>query len=239
MAESGRKRAVGYVRVSTAFQADEGISLEAQEARIRAWCLGQGHDLGPDDIHVDAGLSGGRADNRPALRRALDAVCERRGVLVVYSLSRLARSVRDTLQIAERLDKAGADLASLSESIDTTSAAGRMLFRMLAVLAEFEKDLVAERTRGALQHKRAKGERVGGIPYGKRLAEDGRTLEVDAEERVVLEEMRAMRAGGLGLRAIARALNDRGIRAKGGGAWTHPAVTKILAAPNLPTKEAS
>src|SRR4051794_2919472 len=111
---------IGYVRVSTEDQATEGVSLDAQRARIESWCALHGATL--RDVHVDAGLSGKRADNRPALRAALDSVCAAKGVLVVYSLSRLARSTKDTLTIAERLERAGADLVSLSEKIDTTSA---------------------------------------------------------------------------------------------------------------------
>src|SRR4051812_9422716 len=116
--------AVGYCRVSTEDQAVEGVSLEAQAARIRAWCAANGVELAGS--YTDAGLSGKRADNRVALQMALEVVCQARGVLVVYSLSRLARSTRDTLAIADRLERAGADLVSLSEKIDTTSAAGKM-----------------------------------------------------------------------------------------------------------------
>ena len=136
------QRAIGYVRVSTAGQAADGVSMDAQKGRIRAWCDANGYAL--TDTFTDAGISGKRADNRPGLRRALDAACKCRAALVVYSLSRLARSTRDAIEIAERLDKAGADLVSLTERIDTTTAAGKMVFRMLAVLAEFERDLVSE-----------------------------------------------------------------------------------------------
>ena len=127
------KPAIGYARVSTGSQATDGVSLDAQQGRIRAWCEANGHDLAP--VEVDAGLKGGRADNRPALQQAIDTACKTGGVLVVYSLSRLARSTRDTLEIAERLDRSGADLVSLTEKIDTTSAACRLVVRMLAVLA--------------------------------------------------------------------------------------------------------
>ena len=141
-------KAIGYVRVSTEGQAVDGVTLEAQESKIRAWCMVNDYDL--LGVHVDAGLSGSRADNRPALRDALNA-CEKGCALVVYSLSRLARSTRDTLDIADRLAASGADLVSLSERIDTTTAAGKMVFRMLAVLAEFERDIISERTKTAMQ----------------------------------------------------------------------------------------
>jgi DNA invertase Pin-like site-specific DNA recombinase len=87
--------------------------------------------------------------------------------LVFYSLSRLARSTKDAIAISERLSRAGADLVSLSEKIDTTSAAGKMIFRLLAVLAEFERDLISERTKAALSVKREKRERISA---GFRLA---------------------------------------------------------------------
>src|SRR6266540_4221445 len=149
--------AFGYTRVSSEGQATEGVSLDAQRARIAAWCAANDAEL--IDTFVDAGISGGRADNRPGLQRALDAVCRGKGhVLVVYSLSRMARSTKDTISISEHLHKSGANLVSLSEKIDTTSAAGKMVFRLLAVLAEFERDLASERTKLAAAYKRARGE---------------------------------------------------------------------------------
>ena len=220
---------VGYVRVSTPDQAAEGVSLAAQTARITAWCAASGATLDPADVFADAGVSGKRADNRPGLRDALDAVCLRGGVLVVYSLSRLARSTRDTIAIAERLAAAGADLVSLTEKIDTTSASGKMIFRLMAVLAEFERDLVAERTRGALAHKRSRGERIGQVPYGRRLAGDGRTLETDAAELIVMADIRRWRAEGRSLRAIADELTRLGVPTKNGGtSWARSTVAHLL-----------
>src|SRR5690348_16798834 len=108
--------AVGYARVSTDMQASDGVSLDAQKAKIRAWCEANGYTLA--GLHVDAGLSGCRSDNRPGLQEALAAACKRKAALVVYSLSRLARSTKDAIAISERLAKNGADLVSLSERID-------------------------------------------------------------------------------------------------------------------------
>lgn len=219
-------KAIGYVRVSTEGQAADGVSLDAQRARIAAWCTANGYELA--GLHVDAGLSGKRADNRPGLLAALADV-SRGGALVVYSLSRLARSTRDAISIAERLDKAGADLVSLTERIDTTTAAGKMVFRMLAVLAEFERDLVSERTAAALSHKAKLGERVGEVPFGFTLAADGSTLTADDAEQAVIRDIRALRADGWTYRAIAAELTRRGILTKKGKAtWTHQSVASIL-----------
>ncbi len=224
--KSATKSAVGYVRVSTERQASEGVSLDAQEARIRAWAVAQGLDVAA--VHVDAGLSGGKAANRPGLQAALADACKRRAPLVVYSLSRMARSTKDALAIAERLDRAGADLVSLSESIDTTSAAGKMVFRMLAVLAEFERDLVSERTTSALAFKRRQGERISGkIPYGYRL-EAGQLVAVD-EEQTAIRLMIELREAGLSLRAIGEELERRQIRRQNGAhVWPSNVVLMIL-----------
>ncbi len=201
-----------YIRVSTTLQASEGVSLEAQEARARAWATANGYAI--RGVHVDAGISGKRADNRPALQEALATVCREQGALVVYSLSRMARSVRDTLSIADRLSKAGADLVSLSESIDTTTAAGKLLFRMLAVLAEFERDVVSERTSMALSHKRDQGRRISGrAPLGFRF-EDGRVVP-DKAEGAVLARVRLMRRR-LSMARVVAILNAEGVQLRGG-----------------------
>jgi site-specific DNA recombinase len=218
------KQVVAYVRVSTERQASEGISLDAQRARIEAWCAMTGANLAA--VHTDAGLSGSKASNRPALQEALTQVCRIHGILVVYSLSRLARSTKNAIEIAEKLEKAGADLVSLTEQIDTTSAAGKMIFRILAVLSEFESDLVSERTAAALAHLKKSGKRYSGtVPYGLSLRGD-RLVPVKEEQEIVILIHR-LRKRGLSLRKISRRLASRGIRTKRGGAQWSP---KVLAA---------
>ena len=219
-------KAIGYARVSTEGQAVDGVSLEAQQARIRAWCEANGYTL--IGLHVDAGLSGCRADNRPALQASITEACKHRAALVVYSLSRLARSTKDAIAISERLAKSGADLVSLSERIDTTTAAGKMVFRMLAVLAEFERDQIAERTKGALAHMRQQGKRIGKIPYGYDLAEDGTSLIPNPQEQEGLKLIERLRASGLGRRRIAALLTAKRIQTKTGANWSPQAVGRIL-----------
>jgi site-specific DNA recombinase len=207
-----------YLRVSTAGQAAEGVSLEAQEARARKWAEANGYTV--TGLHCDAGISGKRAENRPGLQAALAEVCRTKGALIVYSLSRLARSTKDAIAIAERLEKAGADLVSLSEKIDTTSAAGKMIFRMLAVLAEFERDLISERTKGALAHMASQGRRVGEIPYGRRLADDGLHLLEDRAEQGILRAIRDLKKRGSTWAQVAEEMNRRRLVTKKGRPWT-------------------
>lgn len=220
--------AIGYIRVSTEGQAVDGVSLDAQRAKIAAWCELNDYTLAT--VHVDAGISGKSADNRPGLQAAL-ADCRKGSALVVYSLSRLARSTRDTLEVSDRLSKAGADLVSLSEKIDTTSAAGKMVFRMLAVLAEFERDQISERTATAtaMQFKKGKGERVGAVPYGFNLAADGVALVANAAEQAVIQQARELKASGLSLRAVAVELNKRGFNARNGKPFQAVQIQRMVA----------
>lgn len=224
---TNEKTAIAYIRVSTEEQAAEGVSIEAQREKLVAWCTVNEHEL--VEVYIDAGLSGGRADNRPELQRALDHVTRIGGALVVYRLSRLARSTRDTLAIADRLDRAGADLVSLSEKIDTSTAAGKMVFRMLAVLAEFERDLICEQTCSALAYKRNKGERIGKTPFGYDLDDDGVHLVENDLEQGIIREITILRSDGYSLRAIAAELDRRGVMTKEQKpTWTHTAVKRIL-----------
>jgi len=222
-------KATIYCRVSTAEQADEGVSLDAQQSKAESWCDLNGYAV--QSVNVDAGLSGRRADNRPELQAAI-ASLQSGDALVVYSLSRLARSTRDAITIAEQIEKRGADLVSISEKIDTTTAAGKMVFRMLAVLAEFESDQIAERTSLAMQHKRSKGEFTGGkrAPYGYTIAEDGITLVPVESEQAVIEQVRQARANGLSLRAISADLQQAGILTRDGKPFAAQQVSRIAKA---------
>lgn len=216
--------ACGYTRVSTVGQAEEGVSLDAQAQRIGEWCASHGYELAK--METDAGLSGGRADNRPALQRALEAVCKARGVLVVYSLSRLARSTRDALDIMERLKHSGANLVSLSESIDTTTAMGTFVFTVFAALAKLERDLISERTKMAMAHKKGKGEYIGGAaPYGWRVK--GGELVEDADEQRVVRLIREMSGRMKGPAMIARQLNSALMPCRG-SAWHAKTVSRVL-----------
>jgi DNA invertase Pin-like site-specific DNA recombinase len=141
----------------------------------------------------------------PAARRAL--------LSSIASLDWRGAS-RTPTAIAGRLDRAGAGLVLLTESVDTTTAAGRMFFGMLAVLAAFERDLTGERTAAALAHKRAEGRRVSGMaPLGRRF--EGGKVVPNEGELAVLARIRELRASGLSLRAIAATLNAEGVPARG------------------------
>lgn len=199
-------KAFGYCRVSTTEQQDEGVSLLHQQERIGAWAKANGHELA--GIYVEA-RSGGRADNRPEFKRAMGVACREGGILVVYSLSRFSRSVR--------------------ESLDTANAVGKMFFRLMSVLAEFERDQLRERTTNAMSHLRQQNRRISNkIPLGYDLAADGSTLVPNEREQAVISTIVARRSGGMTLWAVARSMEAEGIPTKMGGKWSPNTVLAIL-----------
>src|SRR5438270_7433217 len=138
---------IGYARVSTNDQ-----ETVTQVAALKA--------AGCERIYREK-ASGGRWD-RPELHRLLDQL--RKGdVLVVWKLDRLSRSLRDVLTIMERLGEAEAGFRSLTEAIDTTTPAGRMMMQMVGAFAEFERSMLRERTKAGLDAARQEG-RIGGRP---------------------------------------------------------------------------
>src|SRR5277367_71110 len=177
-------KAIGYVRVSTDRQAELGISLEAQEAKIRAMATVQGADL--VEVIVDGGESA-KSLNRPGLQRLLDRVnAGKIEAVIVAKLDRLTRSVKDLCGLLELFEKRKVALISVAESLDTGSAAGRLVITIMGAVSQWEREAIGERTRDALRHKRGQGQRVGNIAFGSRLASDGEHLEVAPGEQAAL-----------------------------------------------------
>lgn len=223
-------RAIAYVRVSTDEQATTGVSLAAQEAKLRAYC-----DLYEIDlvrVEVDAGASA-KSLNRPALQRALSSL--KRGeadAILVAKLDRLTRSVRDLADLLDGYFRDGRRaLLSVAEQIDTRSAAGRLVLNVMTSVAEWEREAIGERTSVAKQHLASQGRFLGGAtPYGYHLADDGETLAPVEREQAVVSQARTLRAAGLALRAVAATLADRGHLARNGRPFAAEQINRMLAA---------
>jgi site-specific DNA recombinase len=217
---------VGYVRVSTEGQADRGVSLDAQAEKIRA--MATVHDVELIDIIVDGGESG-KSLSRPGIERLLGMVDRREiSVVIIAKLDRLTRSVRDLGELLERFQRSGVALVSVGESLDTGSAAGRLVLNVMASVSQWEREAIGERTRDALRHKRAQGLRAGNVPFGYSLAEDGQTLVPRDEEQQVLARLRQLGDQGLSQRQIAARLNALGLRTRRGSEWRHQYVANLL-----------
>src|SRR5438874_2907928 len=187
-------KTIGYARVSTDKQADRGVSLEAQAEKIRAMAVVHNAEL--IDIIVDGGESA-KSLNRPGMARLLALVDSGEvQAVIVGKLDRLTRSVNDLCTLLERFERRGVALVSVAESLDTGSAAGRLVLNIMTAVSQWEREAIGERTRDAMSHKRSQGQRVGNIPYGCRLAADRVHLEDDPDEQAVLAEIQQLRGQG-------------------------------------------
>lgn len=217
---------VGYVRVSTERQAERGISLEAQAEKIRAMALVQSVEL--SEMIIESGESA-KSLNRPGMAKLLALVdAGKIKAVIVAKLDRLTRSVKDLCELLERFERRGVALVSVAESLDTGSAAGRLVLNIMAAVSQWEREAIGERTRDALSHKRSQGERVGNIAFGFRLAADGQHLEPDPAEQAASAEIQRLRRDGATLRGIAAALNHRCFRTRRGTPWRLESVARVL-----------
>jgi site-specific DNA recombinase len=222
-------KVIGYTRVSTDEQAATGVSLAAQAEKLNAYAALYGLEI--VEMIEDAGQSA-KSLKRPGLQRALELLkAGRADGLLIAKLDRLSRSVRDWNGLIDRYfgERGGRELFSVADSIDTRSAAGRLVLNVLMSVGQWEREAIGERTRDALRHKRSKGQRISGrIPFGFRLAEDGVSLVEDSTEQAILREIDGLRASGLSLRKIAAALNREGVPTKEGKPWQHTTIRGIL-----------
>lgn len=222
-------RVIGYIRVSTEEQASGGLSLATQRAKLEAYC--KLYDLELVAVIVDAGQSA-KNMKRPGLQRVLTALSKGTAEgLVVVKLDRLSRSVKDWNTLIDGFfgEKGGKQLFSVGDSIDTRTAAGRLVLNVLMSVAQWEREAIGERTRDVLRHKIAKGERCGKVRFGFDLAPDGKTLVPNPLEQEAVALMVQLRAAGQTLRDIAAELNKRGVATKEGRPWLFTSVKGILA----------
>jgi site-specific DNA recombinase len=222
--------AVLYFRVSTPGQVEHGVSLDAQGAACRAHAARLGLPVIAE--HRDEGISGRLGhEERPGLAAVLATVRDNPSAcVIVYSLSRLARSQR---MVWELLDEQGAHrlrVVSASEPFDTTTAMGRAMLGMLATFAQLESDLASERTRDALAYVRTQGTQLGApsmleLP-GPVDAESGLRNLDPAKVALVTEVQAVARETGLSLRKLVGELDRRGIKSAKGARW-HPRTLRV------------
>ena len=210
---SSTLRAVAYLRVSTGEQADSGAGLEAQLATVRQAAAARGWELVA--VHTDAGVSGSvPAESRPALSAALAQLDSGQADLLVTAKSdRLARSVVGLTGLLDRAEQAAWSLVILDSDVDTTTASGRLVASMLGCIAEWERRVIAERTRAALAARKAAGVRLG------------RPVTLAAETR---QRVAALREAGLTLQAIVDKLTAERVPTARGGAWYPSTVAGVL-----------
>lgn len=228
-------RAAIYARVSTAQQVD-GTSLDEQVDRCRAWA--NAHGVSVVAVHRESGVSGATT-SRPELDRLL-AAARQGGIdtIVVFALDRWGRSMRNLLVTLDELDRLGVTFASVRESIDSSTPTGRLMRNIIGSLAEYERELIRDRTlSGRDAAVRAGGWPGGPAPFGYRLVrgpDDPYTrLEVDDEQAAVVREIvRLVVDRGLSTVEASRELNAKGLEPPRRGRWTPEKLRRLLTRAN-------
>jgi site-specific DNA recombinase len=216
-------KAIGYIRVSTQEQATHGYSLDAQTAKLQAYA--SLYDIELIDIVVDAGVSA-KSLKREGLQRVLQTL-DNGGAdaVLIFKLDRLTRSVKDWNILIEKYFTNHA-LLSVSDQIDTRTAAGRLCLNVLMSVAQWERETIGERTSTALQYKKSQGQHIGSVPYGYESID--KTLAVVESEAAAIALIQEMREQGAKLQTIADELNAQSIATKRGGKWYATSVKNVL-----------
>ena len=211
-------KAIGYIRVSTDEQAREGLSLEAQEEKVRAYAIAKGWKL----LGIIKDEKSAKDLNRPGIQQIING-CQGKDfdVVIICKLDRMTRNVRDLGYLVQDVfEKNGVAFSSIADNFDTTTANGKLVLNILGSVAQWERDIISERTKDALAHKRlVKRERAGVVPMGYDLAENGRDLIPNQEELEIVKKVRSLRDLGWSYGRIATRLNDLGTPTKRGGQW--------------------
>lgn len=218
--------AVAYIRVSTDRQE---LGPEAQRAAIAAWASREGVTVAA--WHVEAGVSGAAAiADRPELVAALASLTvHRAGVLIVAKRDRLARDVMAAAMLERMALDAGARIVSAAgEGTDSNDPSAVLMRTLVDAFAQYERAMIAARTKAALKAKRARGERAGTVPYGFTSDAAGRLSPCPAE-RAVIAQVHALRAAGVTLRGIVAELARAGVVGRTGNALAMAQVQNIIA----------
>ena len=218
-------KAVGYVRVSTEDQAQNGVSLEAQEVKIRAYCVAKDWDL----LHIirDEGCSA-KDLNRPGMQKIIKGAKKQLfDVVVTLKLDRLTRSVKDLGYLVEDVfSHHGVAFSSLQDNFDTSTANGRMVMNILATIAQWERDIISERTRDAMTFMKQGLKLVGAVPFG--FDNGNGQLTPNTDEMETAQDIISLKQGGKSYLHISDHLNAQGIASKNGGKWYPKTVLGVL-----------
>jgi DNA invertase Pin-like site-specific DNA recombinase len=202
------KTAIGYARVSTRDQADNGHSLDAQRSKIEAYATL--HDLELSEVIVDEGQSAKSLD-RPGMGRLLGLIRRQDvDVVVIAKLDRITRSVRDLGDLVERFQRSGVEFASVADNIDTTTASGRLVLNVMASVSQWEREAIGERTADALAHLRSNGKRISRFaPFGYKQSGSDH-WEEEPHEQEAIRLVLQLRDQGMSLRQIGAQLESQG-----------------------------
>jgi len=223
-----------YLRVSTDEQAKEGYSIRAQEEKLRAYATAKEWQV--YNVYSDEGISGKDIDGRPAVKQLLNDVAAGtvKNVLV-YKIDRLTRSTKNLIELVDLFNQHRCAFNSLIESIDTTTATGRMFLKIVGIFAEFERENLAERVRLGLERKVKEGYSISNFStsYGYKREKVDKIQVVDDDEAEIVRRIFNMCLNdGLSFNMIAKTLNTEKITTKLGKRWHDTIIKDVLTNPN-------
>ena len=181
----GKPLAAIYVRVSTEDQAQHGFSLKAQEETLKNYSEVMGYEL--FKIYKDEGKSAKDITRRPAMLELLsDAETKCFSAIFIYKLDRFSRSLKDLILTIDKLKSWNIDFVSLQDRIETTSASGKLMFHIISAFAEFERNIIGERTSFGMERKSKEGGAVNRPPFGYKMIEKELMKDKEKAPLVVL-----------------------------------------------------
>lgn len=221
---------VGYLRVSTDQQVESGLGLEAQLKALEEYAKKTGCEI--SHIYRDEGISGAAPlDERHGLIEAI-SMLKKGDILLIAKRDRLARHRNSLAMIEMAIQQKKARIISAAgegtESEDEEDPMSYMMRGMTDLFSEFERLLIKSRTKAALRAKKDRGERVGHIPFGYRLAYDGIHLEENELEQSVLKQIKELRVEGFSIREIAEEMNKREAFNRGNSTWNHASIHRAI-----------
>lgn len=227
--EASSIRPAAYLRVSTEDQADSGLGLSAQQAKILA--MATMRSWPEPQLFIDAGVSGTKA-SRPQFDLLKNAIREGQvSMLIVASLDRIGRKTKIILDLVELCTAHSCALISIKESFDTSTPTGQFALTLFAGLAQMERDTIALRTIEALDQRGEQYDyKSGMLPFGyaRVLTIGGEEIVIDEDRARVVRSILDQARRGKSSRQIAKSLNRQGVPARRGGIWHHSAVEVIL-----------
>ena len=210
------KKVIGYVRVSSEIQKRKNNSIPLQKKKIKEYCSLNDFDL--IDVYEDDGVSGMSIDKRNGFKSMVEFMKENKiDGIVVWSLSRLGRKMKDVVEFMDFLKSNNIGFFSIKENLSNDDKIGSLIMNILSSINEFEVEVIRERIKDVKRNKKENGEVYGRMMYGYDNV-NGKMIE-NKEEKRIIRRIKNFRSRGWSWRRISLKLNKDGIRSKEGGIW--------------------
>ncbi len=207
---------LGYIRVSTKLQSEKGNSLKLQSSKIKDYCRLNDYNL--IEIYEDKGISGMSIDKRDGYKEMVEYLTNNQiDGIVVWSLSRLGRKMKDVVEFMDTLKQNNINFFSIKENLSNNDKVGSLIMNILGSINEFEVEVIRERIKDVKRNKKENGEVYGRLQYGWDNI-NGKLIK-NIYEFSIIKRIKNLRSRGYSWRKISNRLNDDNIQSKDGNIW--------------------